>query len=304
MSNSESHFFVALYESICEDWGASRDADFGTQAHVDMTWSRLQGCDAFHVKGSHVKWGRWCNIFDAADRFVPDWHARLAPLYAKGFRDGWWQNWQESPIDGVAGGPATEMGPDGDDAADRDAKAIGADDPGKAIKQSNKDLKSLRNQCRNTLHLVTTIMSNRRTYRLFAVIRLARAPIRRVIGEDMAAIAQSSGSPAELYGRWVVDGGETGVWQVLASLSDQGQGSLETARFCLDGAPLGTPAEGLAIREDDEVAQRWLTLSIEVAGQRLLSMAMYGNAFPHMFVMLSHPDPKVVGSTLQRRSDL
>ena len=296
VSSAENEIFEMLYECIAEVWQQNTDSDFGTRAHMENTWSTLLQASAWRVKGTHVKWGRWCSISDAADTFCHDWHARLAPMFSFGFRQKWWPSWKECPLGSRAGGGRGAAVDPVDDAQSNDVVAAGARES-KGVKDSNNVLKELRSTYNNTLHVVTELMSDRMSFRLFQMIRTACAPVRSWLGREMHSIGESNRAPFESYLRWTQSGADDLVVELFAILGDQSQ--LRKLRMTFDVDELKHPSVELVMKEDDEICMTFYKLLCNVAAQRVANMSMYGHSSPHEFALLLHSDDKIVEAALQ-----
>lgn len=280
------------------DWAQDTHPEVGQRSHLQAVWDEMPRRGAFVRKGCQVKWGRWLSIWDVADEFVPDWHTRLLPLYVKGLREACWESWEQSPLGALTGAAMNIQGGSDDSRLKADEAAAGARES-RSVKDSNRDLQTWRGSCKNTMHLVAEIMSNKFTFRLVQVARAAAGPIREAMGDDMHLIGESSGGGLELCQKWSLEGFDRSCMLVFQSL--ESPQVLKDARFCLDPSEvLGFPSEELSIREDNEVAERFFRLCVDTAGQRCFSSMIYMWGLPHMFSLLLHTESEVVKRTMHR----
>lgn len=144
-SDHTNPLFAMLYEDICADGGLGGSM-MGTAEHMQEVWGKLSECQAFRQKGAYAKWGRWCSVFDVAVSYFQHFHARLLAMYAKAFREHWWPSLEESPL-GSGVSERVSLGGGGHDK--EEAAAVGGEQP-KTVKQSDRDLKALRDASRDT----------------------------------------------------------------------------------------------------------------------------------------------------------
>jgi hypothetical protein len=298
VSGDSNPFFQSFYEGICFDWNLTADMDFGTREHQRKVWRLLAAARCFKVKGTLVKWGRWCSFFDVGNEFRQNWSALLPAMFSHGFRSGWWSCVDESPLcgdarqDAALAGGLEFVGSEPSRAQGSEAAAP------RTVKESNRAIKHIRSEHRNTLHLASSVLANFVTKRLFLMILEVCEPVRADMGLAMSAMGESRRGGLEMYLSWAKGEYNQVMARTWATLVDA-----DVLRRCMFNFPASSApcvAEPLLVEEDNELASRMLLLVRNVVGVRCTSMLEYSHSIPILFVLLLDDDEAVVEKTLAK----
>ena len=294
--SSSDPLFTMLAEGIAADHG-DNPLDHMSPGRLEKLWRGLKESKVTKGpgKGDRVKLGRWLSWWDASNARHDSWHEMLLFLIVHGFKEGYWTDWESSPLGsaGMAGivGPGAEE-PDAQQKGQPPGIHADKHSAPQTVKEFNKDLEARRKQGRNSIELCIIVLSNSTARRLMHLLGLTVAPLRESLGKE-EVMAKTRGGTMEMYTGWSRGSQNKSFQRVSAVLVDGA--SLDTIGFHTH-----TRNPDPATLKDDTFLAQTVNLAINLVGTRLQSLMMYSHSVPGLFAALVYDEAAVIQDTLEK----
>eukprot|EP00971_Amphidinium_carterae_P321375 6387649-Amphidinium_carterae.2 len=263
-----------MYEELAEERAAS-PMEWATSEHYTNLWRSLAQSKHLRSEGDHVKLGRWYSFFKEADaRSESLAELQLILLYI-GVQQGWWKDFESSPL-----GWRESLK---EDLLQREPPVQPGAGSSRMVSLSNEqeDLKQMRSSCRNTLEVVTRILSNTHRRRLLHCMRAAIGPFRECF-QRLQTTMKTRGGRGESMVDWAAG---TEISLVCSSALS----SLHSAQT-MKALKLKTESDShlleSEVEEEVDVANHYFKLVVALVGQHLQSSLTYSHSLPCMLAAL------------------
>lgn len=271
----DDEIFVALYSKICQDKGRVLDEAYGTREHMQAILIGMRTDALFLSKGTKIAmrsfWG-WPRAMQ--ENLIPSWHTLLAILCFFGIKEGWW---------GKTGLPIWERAPTADViGAGSSGSTGGTDDDFK--------LKSMREQCTNSMHAAAVILSDPARLRRIRVAAYACEKQKHFHFAEQKVFSEPGGI-ARYYVRLAKgDYGHQFVG-MFSQLSDRdflakvGVGLASASCLPPEETPSDNPAVVATCADEADMVKDLWDFIVHLASNRLLSLGHYNLSCPGLFAL-------------------
>lgn len=308
----ESDLYRLLYDRMCRDVGAHRDANFGSPDHYEQIWRQTWEKRIFYRQNAKVKLCRWMSFWDALDDLSPHMNARLMVQIFLGVQEKMWDSYEDSPLmcdfanlaaeqenegeagEGSLGGGLAARGAPGGGGGVGEAVGERVDRPRGVRQQEKAIVQENRRRCKNTMHFATVIQSSPSRRQRVEIMSLLVRPIRLSFGKDQERTTTIRGCK-EFHIDQSASGADPVVKDIFAHLLSKEL--CEAASFLMPSEVTGSE-RAAAIQQETEMAQRALKIATCLVGRRLATSMHSTAAVPGKLAGLLSEDCNVVASTL------
>lgn len=231
--------------------------------------SLFQGLgSAWATMSAKIGMSRWFAWMDSAERLLTEWHSRLLALLFMCVSMGVMAESHSKMLVKGLGSSSTSL-------ADQ-SKASTQDEP--------EVLKRLRRACKNTAHLAVVCLSDQYLWELFGVIVYVFRPVRLWHADQSQRVrsveANLQWATAQALGAGFVVVQELAQRVGLAGpLRHLGLGGVA-------GLPIPLDVAHPAVLNDDSIAERTMSLTLNTMARRLASHMVYSHGLPEVFAGL------------------
>ena len=292
-----------MYSAVVLENGMSEhNASFGTEAHVESSWTSVLTAASSRATGEQTRPSRWFAFERASRRAVAGRHLDLLLLLWLGTRRGWWKDVSTNPLmaqwspapEGASAEAAGEavaeaVNVDGEENGDKDAAEVGvATSMAKAKEEAQDRRKTVRSGLQFVLHL---LLQEKACKQWQAMVQVT-IPLEEFMAEAHESIKTLRGTT-----HWFTLRSRTGMDDAVRRLLANWWSEAMQKLLLCDGS--SNAARVCAWTPDDELefhTAMWNYL-VNLAGEIALTGLSFRNP-PCSFLALASPYEAVVAETL------
>ena len=282
--------FKYLYLDIASALGLHKQAELGSEDHMQRTWAYVHKCPLFQKKGAITRLGRWFQHEHSAMAFFEWAPVMLLALLHMGLELGWWHHISETPLHTREQKVELLADPDDSDGELQQEEVAArpvaqCEELPRTVKESNAELEKKRRSAHGNLHFTALFLSRSRETRLWqAAVRFCEL-FRTRHGKDIV-MSCTKGGLSELHQTWAWQGQEPCCQEMLENLASQG--------FAESMQLSGAAAEQHTEAENKFVLKYLLKFICSLLFGRLLTGFQYMYGMPFFFAtLLRHKPDKV-----------